>query len=40
MGPKPPLKTEAIWSIRVNLQVVQRVRDLVLFNLALDSKSI
>jgi integrase len=38
IGPKPPLKTREIWSIRVRLQVAQRVRDLALFNLALDSK--
>jgi integrase len=36
--PKPPLKANEIWSIRVRLQVAQRVRDLALFNLALDSK--
>ncbi|MCD6070344.1 MAG: integrase, partial [Microvirga sp.] len=38
IGPKPPLKPKEIWSIRVRLQVAQRVRDLALFNLALDSK--
>jgi integrase len=38
IGPKPPLKAKEIWSIRVRLQVAQRVRDLALFNLALDSK--
>ncbi len=38
IGPKPPLKTKEIWSIRVRLQVADRVRDLALFNLALDSK--
>lgn len=38
IGPKPPLKAIEIWSIRVRLQVAQRVRDLALFNLALDSK--
>ena len=38
VGPKPPLKAKEIWSIRVRLQVAQRVRDLALFNLALDSK--
>jgi hypothetical protein len=37
IGPKPPLRAE-IWSIRVRLQVAQRIRDLALFNLALDSK--
>ncbi|MXQ14876.1 tyrosine-type recombinase/integrase [Microvirga makkahensis] len=38
IGPKPPLKAEEIWSIRVRLQVAHRIRDLALFNLALDSK--
>jgi integrase len=38
VGPKPPLKTEEIWSIRIRLQVAHCVRDLALFNLALDSK--
>jgi integrase len=38
IGSKPPLKPKEIWSIRVRLQVAQRVRDLALFNLALDSK--
>jgi integrase len=38
IGPKPPLKAKDIWSIRIRLQVAQRIRDLALFNLALDSK--
>ena len=38
IGPKPPLKAKEIWSIRVTLQVAHRIRDLALFNLALDSK--
>ncbi len=38
MGPKPPLKLKEIWAIRIRLQVAQRLRDLALFNLALDSK--
>jgi integrase len=38
IGPKPPLKTKEIWSIRVRLQVAHRIRDVALFNLALDSK--
>ncbi len=38
IGPKPPLKAKEIWSIRVRLQLARRVRDLALFNLALDSK--
>jgi integrase len=38
VGPKPPLKLKEIWAIRIRLQLSQRVRDLALFNLALDSK--
>jgi integrase len=38
IGPKLPLKAKEIWSIRVRLQVAHRMRDLALFNLALDSK--
>jgi len=38
VGPKPPLKLKEIWAIRIRLQVAQRLRDLALFNLALDSK--
>ena len=37
-GQKPPLKPQEIWSIRVRLQLGKRVRDLALFNLAIDSK--
>jgi integrase len=35
---QPPLKAKEIWSIRVRLQVAHRIRDLTLFNLAIDSK--
>ena len=38
IGPKPPLNAKEIWSIQLRLQVAQRIRDLALFNLALDSK--
>ena len=38
VGHKPPLKLKEIWAIRITLQVAQRLRDLALFNLALDSK--
>lgn len=38
MGQKAPLKLKDIWTIRVHLQMAQRVRELALFNLALDSK--
>jgi integrase len=37
-GQKPPLKSPEIWAIRVRLQIGRRVRDLALFNLAIDSK--
>ena len=38
VGPKPPFKLKEIWAIRIRLQLEQRVRDLALFNLAIDSK--
>ena len=38
IGQKLPLKPEQIWSIRVRLEMQNNVRDLALFNLALDSK--
>ncbi|MFC5430785.1 tyrosine-type recombinase/integrase [Paraburkholderia denitrificans] len=37
-GQKPPLKLKEIWAIRVRLQLSFRVRDLAMFNLAIDSK--
>lgn len=37
-GPKPPLKPKHIWAIRTCLQHENRVRDLAMFNLAIDSK--
>jgi integrase len=38
IGAKPPLRTKHVWSIRTNLQVDGRTRDLAMFNLAIDSK--
>jgi len=38
IGQKPPLKLKEIWAIRIRLQLANRVRDLALFNLAIDSK--
>jgi integrase len=38
VGQKPPLKLKEIWAIRIRLQIADRVRDLALFNLAIDSK--
>ena len=37
-GPKPPLKPKQVWAIRIRLQMAKRVRDLALFDLAIDSK--
>ena len=37
-GQKPPFKLKEIWSIRIRLQLNNRIRDLALFNLAIDSK--
>src|SRR3712207_7011173 len=38
LGQKPPLKLREVWAIRIRLQIAERVRDLALFNLAIDSK--
>jgi len=38
IGQKLPLTMQEIWSIRMRLQTVGNVRDLALFNLAIDSK--
>ena len=38
VGSKPALKPKHIWGIRTRLQLAGRVRDLAMFNLALDSK--
>jgi integrase len=38
IGAKPPLRPNQIWSIRTRLLIEGRVRDLTLFNLAIDSK--
>jgi len=38
IGQKPPLKPKDIWAIRIHLQNTQHVRDLAMFNLAIDSK--
>jgi len=37
-GPKPPLRPGHVWSIRAKLQLERRMRDLAMFNLAIDSK--
>jgi len=38
VGQKPPLKPKDIWAIRIHLHNEHQVRDLALFNLAIDSK--
>ena len=37
-GAKPPLRQKHVWEIRTKLQIEKRIRDLALFNLAIDSK--
>ena len=38
VGQKAPLKPKDIWAIRIHLQNAHAVRDLAMFNLAIDSK--
>ena len=38
VGQKTPLKLKEIWAIRIRLQLTEKIRDLALFNLAIDSK--
>src|SRR5690349_4195053 len=38
VGQKPPLKLREIWAIRIRLQLANNVRELALFDLAIDSK--
>ena len=38
VGAKLPLRPMHVWAIRVRLQIARRVRDLALFDIALDSK--
>jgi integrase len=38
IGPKPPLKPKHIWAIRHQLKSDRRLRDLALFNCAIDAK--
>jgi hypothetical protein len=37
-GQKSPLKRKEIWAIRIRLQLHEPIRDLAMFNLAIDSK--
>ncbi len=38
IGPKPPLRPKQVWAIRLHLQREERLRDLAMFDLAVDSK--
>lgn len=38
IGQKSPLRLKDVWAIRIRLQLAQKIRDLALFNLALDCK--
>ena len=38
IGPKPPLKPKQVWAIRLHLQREERLRDLAMFDVAIDSK--
>jgi hypothetical protein len=37
IGQKPPLKPQDIWAMRIHLQNRHRIRDLAMFNLAIDN---
>ena len=37
LGQKPPLKLKESWAVRIRLELEHRIRELALFNLALDS---
>src|SRR4029079_9657254 len=37
-GARPPLRPKHVWAIRTKLQMERQIRDLALFNLAIDSK--
>ena len=38
VGQKLPLKLEQIWAIRIRLEIAKNIRDLAMFNLAIDCK--
>jgi integrase len=38
IGPRPLLRQKHVWAIRTRLQIERQVRELALFNLAIDSK--
>jgi hypothetical protein len=39
VGQKLSLKLQQIWAIRIRLELVNNIRDLALFNLAIDSNT-
>lgn len=38
IGPKPPFKRQEIWATRIRLEIEHCVRELAMFDLAIDSK--
>lgn len=38
IGQKPPLKLKDVWAIKIRLKIYDKVRDLAMFSLGLDSK--
>jgi hypothetical protein len=40
VGQKSPLRLRDIWGIRIRLELAAKVRDLALFDLAIDSKQV
>ena len=38
IGPRPPWRPGHVWSVRAKLHLERRLRDLALFNVAIDSK--
>ena len=38
VGQKPALKLKEVWAIRTRLQMEKKVKELALFNMAIDSK--
>ncbi len=38
IGQKPPLKLREVWAICIRLQIWERLRDLAMFNFAIDNK--
>jgi len=38
-GQKPALKLKEVWAIRIRLELTANVRELALFNMAIDSKT-